>query len=57
MPVEQLRQHAKAGDLLAVEFDGGTGFPAFQLQDAVTVLTIREALAVLSISDQWFRLE
>jgi hypothetical protein len=57
MPVEQLRQHAKAGDLLAVEFDGGTGFPAFQLKDAVTVLTIREALAVLSISDQWFRLE
>src|SRR4051812_27472639 len=57
IPVEQLRKHGEDGDLIALEIDGRTVYPAFQMKDAMTVLTVRETLAVLPLRNQWRRTE
>ncbi len=57
MPVDDLRRHADAGDVLAVNFGGRTIYPGFQLKNAMSVLTMREILSLLPIRDPWTRLE
>jgi hypothetical protein len=57
MTAEELRRHAEAGDLLAVSFDGRLLVPAFQLRNSMTVLRVREILAVMPIRSPWMRLE
>ncbi|MPR06208.1 hypothetical protein [Microvirga tunisiensis] len=57
MDVAELRQHVEAGDLLAVEWDGRLVVPAFQLRNSMTVLRVREILAMMPIRAPWMRLE
>ena len=57
MSLSELRRHAEAGDLIAVEVDGRTVCPAFQMKNAMTVLNVREILAVTPIKAPWMRLE
>ena len=57
MSLPELRRHAEAGDLIAVDVDGRTVYPAFQLKNAMTVLNVREILAVMPIKAPWMRLE
>jgi hypothetical protein len=57
MTAEELRQHAEAGDLLAVSFDGRLLVPAFQLRNSMTLLRTREILAEMSVRSPWRPLE
>jgi len=57
MSAEELREHAGAGDLLAVSFDGRLLVPAFQLRNSMTLLRIREILAEMPTRSPWRRLE
>jgi hypothetical protein len=57
MSLPELRRHAEAGDLIALDVDGRTVYPAFQLKNAMTVLNVREILAVMPIKAPWMRLE
>jgi hypothetical protein len=57
MNLPELRRHAEAGDLIALDVDGRTVYPAFQLKNAMTVLNVREILAVMPIRAPWMRLE
>ena len=49
MSLPELRRYAEAGDLIAVDMDGRTVYPAFQLKNAMTVLNVREILSVMPI--------
>ena len=57
MSLSELRRTCEAGDLIAVDMDGRTVYPAFQLKNAMTVLNVREILAVMPIKAPWMRLE
>lgn len=57
MTVEELRQHAEVGDLIAAEWDGRLLVPAFQLRNSMTLLRVREILAEMPIKSAWMRLE
>ena len=57
MSLPELRRYTEAGDLIAVDMDGRTVYPAFQLKNATTVLNVRKILSVMPIRAPWMRLE
>ena len=57
MSLPELRRHTEAGDLIAVDMDGRTVYPAFQLKNPTTVLNVRKILSVMPIRAPWMRLE
>jgi hypothetical protein len=57
MSLPELRRCTEAGDLIAVDIDGGTVYPAFQLKNPTTILHMREILSVMPIRAPWMRLE
>ena len=57
MSLPELRRYTEAGDLIAVDMDGRTVYPAFQLKNATTVLNVRKILSVMPIKAPWMRLE
>ncbi|WP_201862212.1 hypothetical protein [Microvirga soli] len=57
MSLPELRRYAEAGDLIAVDMDGRTVYPAFQLKNPTTILHMRKILSVMPIRDPWMRLE
>lgn len=57
MSLTELRRHTEAGDLIALDVDGRTVYPAFQLKNAMTVLNVREILSVMPIKAPCMRLE
>lgn len=57
MSLPELRRRTEAGDLIALEVDGRTVYPAFQLKNPTTVLHVRKILSVMSIRSSWMRLE
>jgi len=52
-----LHQAVREGTFIGVEMDGRMVYPAFQMKDSMTVLTVREALAALPLRDPWRLLE
>jgi hypothetical protein len=57
MSLSELRRHTEAGDLIAVDMDGRTVYPAFQLKNPTTILHMRKILSVIPIKAPWMRLE
>jgi hypothetical protein len=52
-----LRRYTAAGELIAVDIDCRTVYPAFQLKNPTTVLHVRKILSVMPIKAPWMRLE
>jgi hypothetical protein len=57
MSLPELRRYTEAGDLIAVDIDGRTVYPAFQLKNPTTTLDTRKILSVMPIRSSWMRLE
>ena len=57
MSLLELRRYTEGGELIAVDMDGRTVYPAFQLKNPKTVLDVREILSVMPIKAPWMRLE
>ena len=57
MSLPELRRHTEAGDLIAIDMDGRTVYPAFQLKNPTTILNVRKILSVMPIKASWMRLE
>jgi hypothetical protein len=57
MSLPELRRYTEAGDLIAVDMDGRTVYPAFQLKNPTTILDVRKILSVMPIKASWMRLE
>jgi hypothetical protein len=57
MSLPELRRYTEAGDLIAVDMDGRTVYPAFQLKNPTTILHMRKILSVMPIRSSWMRLE
>ncbi|GEO13651.1 hypothetical protein [Microvirga aerophila] len=53
----ELRRYTEAGDLIAVDMDGRTVYPAFQLKNPTTILDMRKILSAMPIRASWMRLE
>jgi hypothetical protein len=57
MSLPELRRYTEAGDLIAVDMDGRTVYPAFQLKNPTTIQHMRKILSVMPIKASWMRLE
>jgi hypothetical protein len=57
MSLPELRRYTAAGELIAVDIDCRTVYPAFQLKNPTTVLHVRKILSVMPIKAPWMRLE
>jgi hypothetical protein len=57
MSLLELRRYTEGGDLIAVDMDGRTVYPAFQLKNPTTILHMRKILSAMSIKASWMRLE
>jgi hypothetical protein len=57
MSLPELRRYSEAGDLITVDLDGRTVYPAFQLKNPATILDMRKILSVMPIKAPWMRLE
>ncbi|WP_201859347.1 hypothetical protein [Microvirga soli] len=57
MSLPELRRYTEGGDLIAVDMDGRTVYPAFQLKNPTTILHVRNILSVMPIRSSWMRLE
>ncbi len=55
--VDHLRRSVEEGTWIAVEMDGRLVVPACMMRDSMTVLIMREILAVMAIKSAWMRLE
>ena len=55
--VDHLRRSVEEGTWIAVEMDGRLVVPACMMRDSMTVLILREILAVMPIRSPWMRLE
>jgi len=52
-----LRRYTEAGNLIAVDMDDRTVYPAFQLKNPTTILNMRTILSIMPIKAPWMRLE
>ncbi|MBJ6127552.1 hypothetical protein [Microvirga splendida] len=57
MSLPELRRYTEGGELIAVDMDGRTVYPAFQLKNPTTILHMRKILSVMPIKAPWMRLE
>ncbi|MPR06178.1 hypothetical protein [Microvirga tunisiensis] len=55
--VDHLHRSVEEGTWIAVEMDGRLVVPACMMRDSMTVLILREILAVMPIRSPWMRLE
>ncbi|WP_147282443.1 hypothetical protein [Microvirga subterranea] len=57
MSPPELRRYTEGGDLIAIDMDGRTVYPAFQLKNPTSVLDVRKILSIMPIGSPWMRLE